>query len=637
MPEVLFVVRNILTNNPIPGANITVQNLDLETVWVGTTDSAGMAGPWMGPPGFTFRVSISAVGYEPYGPSGLTLSSANVSPTYKLSPTTPPPPATYTLVISSGANGTTSPSPGTYSHSPGDVITVTALPHTGYEVEGWTLDGADKGNPPALSVAMDADHVTHVTFRATAPPPPPPEPPPGEILVWVKDAKTGAWLPGAKAELDSLVVFVVSGGYAHFGSLPAKTYQATVSLGGYDTSTASIPLAAGGSVNYLFNLSPTPALDPWSGLLNWVKGLWDGLLGALTGFTRPIQAGMKGLADSALDEAQKALGTESPDPVTAVKAKALAEQLQRRQTEILGQLHRSPLDLSQAPGAAGLLASGLIGAQLAIEILTTVADNLHPIRSTRIVEVAQRISDALGFGGIVSQITMMPTEVGLLPQLRYWYQSQFTPLIPPTQDLTVMLVRETITPDEFNANMAMHGFSRSWANRYWDVHWRLPSPESVTDAFHRGLISAQERDVFLVLHDYRPGPRPGIARADRDIVAGLQKTLVTRVDLRRGWELGRVSDERLLQGMQALGYEDDAELVAEIQRAMALEGERNAVARPAGRAFRDGKIGEADYRKVLATLDVLGERQDLWVLRYLWERKSPPTAAETAAEAAATA
>jgi len=103
----------------------------------------------------------------------------------------PPPPEKRELNISAGTGGTTDPSPGTYYHDPLDVVTVEAVPDSGYVFDYWSLDGAKFYVNP-IDVLMDADINLIAYFKeAPSPPcgtedvptPPPPVPGTGHVLV----------------------------------------------------------------------------------------------------------------------------------------------------------------------------------------------------------------------------------------------------------------------------------------------------------------------------------------------------------------------------------------------------------------------------------------------------------------------
>ena len=109
---------------------------------------------------------------------------------------------------------------------------------------------------------------------------------------------------------------------------------------------------------------------------------------------------------------------------------------------------------------------------------------------------------------------------------------ELTKAIPPWPDLVTMVVREVIPPERFYEFMPMHGFSRVIAEWYWEMHWILLPLGEVRRARHRGHIDDDELDKYLVLHDYKPEPRPGIRTSDRDLARKLAWDLPGRIEAR---------------------------------------------------------------------------------------------------------
>jgi len=248
----------------------------------------------------------------------------------------------------------------------------------------------------------------------------------------------------------------------------------------------------------------------------------------------------------------------------------------------------------------------------------------------------------------VNAIYAVGVETSLLIPLRQYYLGAFTPMLPPIPDATRMywrgileidqlreiaeysgyrplyqrgylelaknvpgpgdlitfVVREVISPSDFNIHMSKQGFGAEWASAYWQAHWVLPAFDRLVDAFHRGLLSEAEFNKFIVWHDYSPEPRPGIGKSDLDILRGLLKMPIPRVDLRRGWELGAIPDDELVKRFEWLGYEDDAPLMARIAKMEALEAERNRLIDNVKRDYAGGYISEVDLRARLGELGV---------------------------------
>lgn len=185
--------------------------------------------------------------------------------------------------------------------------------------------------------------------------------------------------------------------------------------------------------------------------------------------------------------------------------------------------------------------------------------------------------------------------------------------IPGYGDLTKLMVREIITPEQFLTFMAKQGFTSFWAASLYEAHFRLPSPEHLTDAFHRGRITEAELNKYVFWHDYKPDPRAGIEPTDIEIMASVRKTLIPRVDLRRAWLLGELTDAELITRYGWLGYEEDSELMATIQKAIGIRPETNQVRNIWLRALRQGVKTEAQVISRLRSLKVPRPAIDLLI------------------------
>ena len=185
--------------------------------------------------------------------------------------------------------------------------------------------------------------------------------------------------------------------------------------------------------------------------------------------------------------------------------------------------------------------------------------------------------------------------------------------IPGPQDLVRFVVREVISPEEFIEQMGKQGFGPGYSAAFWDAHFRLPGPRDLIDAFHRGFISEAELRKYIFWHDYSPGLRPDISVSDIDIYKALTKTLIPRVDLRRAWAQGELSDAELEERYGWLGYEEDAPLMARIQRAIALTPHRGSVAKIFLSGLRKGIKTESEVRARLKELRYPAQAIDLLI------------------------
>jgi len=624
---VRYHVYDNVTLRNIQGAEVKAGDL------TGTTDAQGIATFTNYPLGPQLSVTVTHPEYNTKT-VGVIVNTDGAMIEVTLNPRTgaPPPTVKYSLRIEASSGGSTTPAPGTYAYDVNTTVTVTAAPQTGYELVRWEKNGVVQPATSMIAVIMDRDYVLRAVYELGAPPPPPPIPEKASLEVTVLERDSGKPLNSATVTLDSLTAYSDAAGIARISPIDPGDRSYSVSLSGYDTQTGTWTFLPGQVRKETVTLPKSAIFDPWGALTGALRGIWDLFLGALTGFAQRITAPLPGQASKMLSDARLAMLPGSPDKEVEENAKKLAEATRRRAEELVRKMYQSSPTLDLAPGAAQEILTVLLGAQVTIEAAATISDNIQPLRSVRILEMAQRINDALGYPSTIAEVSSAPLRFGLFPQLAYYWNKQFTPLIPGLQDLIIMLVREVITPEQYVEYAAMQGEAKAWADRRWEAHWRLPSPDYVRDAFHRGVIKADERDKFIVWHDYRPGARPGISKSDLEIMAALQKELIPRVDLRRGWELGLIDDDGLIERYRWLGYEDDAELMAEIQKAAALEGERAAVARAAGRLFRDKKMTEQQFRDLLQTLYIIGDRTELWVVRYKLEARAKPTKTEEAVE-----
>lgn len=73
------------------------------------------------------------------------------------------------LTITSGAGGTTDPSPDSYQYPADSIARITAYPDSGYRFDYWELDGVARTENP-IDVLMDMDHTLHAVFVAAPPP-----------------------------------------------------------------------------------------------------------------------------------------------------------------------------------------------------------------------------------------------------------------------------------------------------------------------------------------------------------------------------------------------------------------------------------------------------------------------------------
>jgi hypothetical protein len=163
--------------------------------------------------------------------------------------------------------------------------------------------------------------------------------------------------------------------------------------------------------------------------------------------------------------------------------------------------------------------------------------------------------------GYLKRLGWDTKEINLLKKLMW--------RIPPVQDIIRFAVRECFTPEiaekfgqyqdiprEYIEWAKKSGLSEFWAKAYWAAHWELPSITMGFEMFHREVISKEELMLLLRAQDVMPFWREKLLQ--------ISYTPLTRVDLRRIWELGLIDENELERRLRHIGYSpDDAKLMVE--------------------------------------------------------------------------
>ncbi len=189
-------------------------------------------------------------------------------------------------------------------------------------------------------------------------------------------------------------------------------------------------------------------------------------------------------------------------------------------------------------------------------------------------------------------------------------------IIPGVRDLITFVVREVIKPEDFYDWSKKQGLSEYWAKNYWEAHWVLPSFENLREAFWRGIISEEEFRKYIVWHDYKPEPRPGISKSDQEIMRELSYVLPGRIDLRWMWRWGVIDYDEYKDILRMLGVHPDwIERVALAETRNALEAERTGYASALERAYLVGAISESTLRARLRDLYFTPEEVEMRINR----------------------
>lgn len=135
-------------------------------------------------------------------------------------------------------------------------------------------------------------------------------------------------------------------------------------------------------------------------------------------------------------------------------------------------------------------------------------------------------------------------------------------VIPGPSDLIRMAVREAWDdnvarkfgydndfPAEFAETAEKIGLSSEWSKRFWRAHWELPGVREGFDMLHRRIIDEDELKLLLRVRD--------IPSFWRDRLVKLSFDPYTRVDVRRMYTAGVLTENEVFETYLDLGYDEE--------------------------------------------------------------------------------
>lgn len=103
-------------------------------------------------------------------------------------------------------------------------------------------------------------------------------------------------------------------------------------------------------------------------------------------------------------------------------------------------------------------------------------------------------------------------------------------------------------PQSFLPLAAQLGIDEEQARWYWAAHWRNVSPTQLYRMLHRGEITDDDLDAGLKVADYSP--------FWRDKLKQIAYLVPGRIDLRRFYAAGIITEDEVFAGYKKLGYTD---------------------------------------------------------------------------------
>jgi len=203
-------------------------------------------------------------------------------------------------------------------------------------------------------------------------------------------------------------------------------------------------------------------------------------------------------------------------------------------------------------------------------------------------------------------------KIGIHPDYFDVYKTLAKP-IPPVADIITMAVREAFTPaiaarfgqyedfpKPFEEWVAKKGLSKEWAERYWAAHWSLPSASQGFEMLHRGVIDRSDLDMLLRALDVMP--------FWREKLTGIAYRRLSRVDIRRMYGVGVLTEEEVYEAYLELGYnERDAKRMSDFTVKQILATQSKFTARDVIAAYTKYMLTKPEARSLLLDVGVKSE------------------------------
>jgi len=203
-------------------------------------------------------------------------------------------------------------------------------------------------------------------------------------------------------------------------------------------------------------------------------------------------------------------------------------------------------------------------------------------------------------------------KIGIHPEWREVYR-ELAYVIPPVADIITMAVREAFTPEiaqrfgqyedlppDYVKWVQKKGLSTEWAERYWAAHWSLPSAQQGFEMLHRGQINFTELDMLFRALDVMP--------FWRDKLTAIAYRRLSRVDIRRMYRVGVLTEKEVYEAYIELGYnERDARRMSDFTVKQILATQSKFTSQDIITAYSKYMISRSETRSLLLTVGVKEE------------------------------
>lgn len=203
-------------------------------------------------------------------------------------------------------------------------------------------------------------------------------------------------------------------------------------------------------------------------------------------------------------------------PETAREQKILIQQYQHEAVEnsntalLNKQLVAGFLPTEKFPSveAAALklaeMKDGIVAADIAAWVVAQVAEAASLGQFEGLYQFEGMIASKFSWNAICARANLLPMEKSIIIPAEQHWNSKFTPYIPSTNVLVDLRAHRHVSASDYEAGFALNGFSKYWAEKFWQGHYAPPSFGDALTARRRGVIDEKQLDDFMDLVGFDP-------------------------------------------------------------------------------------------------------------------------------------
>lgn len=246
--------------------------------------------------------------------------------------------------------------------------------------------------------------------------------------------------------------------------------------------------------------------------------------------------------------------------------------------------------------------------------LSTAGAFLEVLSAGQVESVATMLREFGNFMGVDDSMEMMlkdPIEIGIRTPNRYYLNDLFKPMIPTIQDQIRFAVREAYPgvsieaiPAEMEKWIGYLGYSKFWADAYWNAHWLIPTLEQARELWWRGKITQSRYMDMLRLSDHHPD--------FNDMWLELAWGYPGKIDTRWMYEWNIIDRAKMKEFVAALGIHPDwQEYVTDAYVKNILRDEVGRIRSQLITHYREGFLSRAKLSTELSGLGFRSEVVDM--------------------------